>query len=76
MDELVHSYLHCRKCVALQKAQPTELGITRTGLLVNCPEHGPVVFFTPESLAEWIARGQQCDCCGGEQPRPRKGRRR
>jgi hypothetical protein len=76
MDELVHTYLHCRKCLALPNGQPMELGITRTGLLVNCPEHGRVVFFTPEALAQWIARGPQCDCCREGKHRPRKGRMR
>jgi hypothetical protein len=76
MDELIHTYLHCRQCLALTNVQPTELGITRTGLLVNCPEHGPVVFFTPEKLAQWIMRGPECDCCREAKPRPRKGRMR
>jgi hypothetical protein len=76
MDELVHTYLHCRKCLALPNWQPMEVGITQTGLLVNCPEHGRVVFLTPETLAQWISRGPQCDCCRGGKHRQRKGQMR
>lgn len=76
MDEVVHTYLHCRQCLALRRRQPMDLGITHTGLLVSCPEHGLVVLFTPDKLAQWIARGPRCDCCRGSQHRPRKGRLR
>jgi hypothetical protein len=72
MDERVHTYLHCRECLMLQNGQATEIGITGTGLLVNCPKHGRVIFFTPEILAEWISRGPQCDCCRGGKHRHRR----
>jgi hypothetical protein len=76
MDELVHTYLHCRQCLASPPGQRMELGITKTGLLVSCPEHGLVVFFTPLALAQWISRPPQCDCCRGKRHRPRGGRTR
>jgi hypothetical protein len=76
VDEPIHSYLHCRQCLPLPSRHPLELGITRTGLLVSCLEHGPVVFFTPDTLAQWIARGPQCECCRRDRRESRRPRGR
>jgi len=78
MDIQIHTYLHCRHCFALPPGHPIELGITSTGLLVNCPMHGRVMHFTPDVLAEWVAREPHCEHCqdGTHQPRKKSRLRR
>lgn len=70
MTSEIHTYLHCRRCLGARQEERLELGLTRHGILVSCPEHGQVAHFTPEQIAERVARGPQCDCCSGGRHRP------
>jgi hypothetical protein len=61
----IHSFFRCRACVTGGQTERLEVGLTRSGVRVQCKKHGLVVHVTPESLLEMIARGPQCDCCPG-----------
>jgi len=65
VSDEIHSFVHCRKCVTGGQTERLEVGMTRTGLRVQCKKHGLIVDFTPEFLLAQLARGPQCDCCPG-----------
>lgn len=66
MDNLeIHSFIHCRACVEGRQTPRIEVGVSRTGVVVNCKKHGIIVHLSPEQLQEELARGAQCDCCPG-----------
>lgn len=62
LDE-IHSFIHCHSCHARGQTERLEVGLTASGIRVDCRKHGIVVAFTPSELAEQIAQGPQCDGC-------------
>lgn len=61
----IHTFLHCRKCTLGGQTERLEVGITRSGIRVDCRKHGLVGHFTAEQVAEWVAKGIRCECCPG-----------
>jgi hypothetical protein len=51
----IHTYLRCKRCLASWQTERPEIGLTRQGILLNCPKHGQIAHFTPEQLAERAA---------------------
>jgi hypothetical protein len=74
MDELdayaaavveIHTFAHCKTCTVNHQTPRIEVGITRSGIRVDCKKHGLIVHLTPDELRAQISRGPQCDCCPG-----------
>lgn len=64
-DLNIHSFMHCRTCVERQQIERLEVGISRTGVVVQCKKHGIVVHYSPSELQRQVGRGPTCDCCPG-----------
>ena len=64
-DLLIHSYIHCRACTVGGQTERLEVGISRTGMIVNCKKHGIVGHFSLGQLGAELDRGPRCDCCPG-----------
>ncbi len=66
MDDLkIHSFIHCKTCVLGRQTSRTEVGISQTGVVVQCKKHGIVVHMSPEQLTEQLTLGARCGCCPG-----------
>lgn len=70
MTQEIHTYLHCKRCLGAWQTERLEVGFTAQGLLLHCRKHGQVALFTPEQVAERIARPPECDCCAGSKAPP------
>lgn len=70
MNDAIHTYLHCKRCLGAWQTERVDIGFTPRGILLNCPKHGPIAHFTPDQVAQRVARGPECDCCAGGKHRP------
>ncbi len=59
------TFAHCRACVLGGQTPRVEVGLTTHGIRVQCKKHGLIAHWTPQQLADQVARGPQCDCCPG-----------
>lgn len=64
-DIVIHSFIHCRACSTRNQTERLEVGMSSTGLVVQCKKHGIIVHYSTDQLREQLLRGPECDCCPG-----------
>lgn len=64
-DIEIHTFLHCAQCFRGGQTPRIEAGLSKTGVVVQCKKHGLVGHFSPEQLAQFLAKGPMCSCCPG-----------
>ncbi len=65
IKNMIHSYLHCARCVQERRHNDVEVGVTPVGIQVWCKRHDMnVAIITPATLATMIDQGPRCDVCG------------
>jgi len=61
----IELFIHCLACAQRGQTERLDVGLTSSGLRVDCKKHGLVGAFTPAKLADLLARRPGCDCCPG-----------
>lgn len=62
----IERYFHCRKCMASPgKSARIEVGLTRSGVRVDCKKHGLIGHLTPDGISGMIIENPPCECCAG-----------
>ncbi len=60
----ITTFLNCRQCNVLGRAQKLEAGLTSDGLQIWCKRcDREVGHFTAEKVAELVAHPPGCECC-------------